>query len=145
MRVFDVLTVHPLMTFIKEPVCGRTFFICIFKTCGGVTERHHTFLGTTRDHTSVTFLNIRLIHLKSFLTWTIISNTFITPRLPPGCTTSTLESDRERVLHVNQDRSDWSHITPLFATQPFGLLHGNALLGTKAFQGACFSALKTYK
>ena len=100
MRVFDVLTVHPLMNFIREPVCRWTFFTCIFKTCRGFTEWHHTFLGTIWDHTSVTFLNICLINLKSFLIWTVISNNFITPRLPPGCTTSIPESDRECYMWI---------------------------------------------
>ena len=61
MHVCDVLMVHPLMNFIKEPICPLTFFTRIFITCRGFVEWDHTFLGTILDHTLVTFLNICLI------------------------------------------------------------------------------------
>ena len=143
MRVFDVLTVHPLMNFIREPVCRWTFFTCIFKTCRGFTEWHHTFLGTIWDRTSVTFLNICLINLKSFLIWTVISNNLITPRLPPGCTTSIPESDRECYMWIKVEVTAQHHITPLFAIQQsLAFSMGMPCWGPKLFKVPVFQPWK---
>lgn len=136
MCVFDELTVHPLMNFIREPVCRWTFFTCIFKTCRGFTEWHHTFLGTIWDHTSVTFLNICLINLKSFLIWTVISNNFITPRQPPACTPSMPQSDR--VLHVNQGGSDWSISRHSLLSNSLAFSMGMPCWGPKLFKVPVF-------